>query len=619
LSRSRTAWAIAIATAATLSIAPSAGAREITSVFDGAVSCQPDGSIRFCGDDPSTVATWDGVPIDVNVALPALPPTGRDHPYPLLMMFHGWGGTKLGVGAMRPWAERGYAVFSMTDRGFGESCGATAANRLDPECQDGYIRLMDDRYEVRDAQEFAGRLVDERVARPGAIGATGGSYGGGLSMALAALRNRKMLPDGSLVPWTSPDGTPLSLAAAAPEIPWTDLAYSLMPNGHTLDYVADAPYLARNRIGVMKESFVSGLYAAGAATGTYAPPGTDPDADLTNWFALINAGEPYDTNPLAIDIVDEITTHHSSYYVDHSIAPAPLLISNGWTDDLFPPDEALRFYNRTRTEHPGAPMSLFFLDYGHQRGQNRSGDIAILEAKQRAWFDHYLRGRGATPFLGVRALETTCDPSDPNGPSSRVHSASSWQNLAPGEVRIRRRNTKTIAPSVTDNAGAAFDPIAGGGACATADGADQAGTANYRLKVHAPGYTLIGSPTVIADVASPGPNSQLAARLLDVAPDGDETLVARGLYRPEVGATASRQVFQLHADGWRFRRGHSVKLELLPTDSPYGRASNGQAPITVSHLQLRLPVLQDAGDSPRVHAPYPKIVPSGYTLAPGYH
>ena len=61
-------------------------------------------------------------------------------------------------------------------------------------------------------------------------------------MALAALKDRVMLPDGSLVPWTSPGGHAMGIAAAAPEIPWTDLAYSLMPNGRTLDYVADAPY-----------------------------------------------------------------------------------------------------------------------------------------------------------------------------------------------------------------------------------------------------------------------------------------------------------------------------------------------------------------------------------------
>ena len=73
---------------------------------------------------------------------------------------------------------------------------------------------MDTRYEVRDAQLFAGMLVDEGIARKRAIASAGGSYGGGLSMALAALKNRTMLEDDSLVPWESPEGRRISLAAA---------------------------------------------------------------------------------------------------------------------------------------------------------------------------------------------------------------------------------------------------------------------------------------------------------------------------------------------------------------------------------------------------------------------
>ncbi len=46
----------------------------------------------------------------------------------------------------------------------------------------------------------------------------------------------------------------MQIAAAAPNIPWTDLAYSLAPNGSTLDYVADAPYVgpARRREGLLR-------------------------------------------------------------------------------------------------------------------------------------------------------------------------------------------------------------------------------------------------------------------------------------------------------------------------------------------------------------------------------
>jgi hypothetical protein len=377
----------------------------------------------------------------------------------------------------------------------------------------------------------------------------------------------------------------------------------------------------------MKQSFVAGLYGTGLATSNYAPPLADPDADLTTWFALINAGEPYDSSPLATDLADEVTTHHSSYYIDDSIAPAPLLISNGWTDDLFPPDEAIRFYNRTRSRHPGAPVSLIFSDHGHQRGQNKAPDAQFRNDRRHAWFDHYVKGTGPAPFQGVETLTQACGgpsggatgPFDDAG-ADQPFSAATWRAIAPGEVRFSDEAEKAIAPAVTDPApGQAYDPIAGGGACATAAGVDQAGAASYRLpEAPAGGFTLIGSPTIVADVNSVGPNSQLAARLVDIAPSGDATLVARGLYRPEVnpGTEPTRQVFQLHPNGWRFEEGHVAKLELLAADAPYGRASNGQAPITVSDLELRLPTLESPGGI--VSEPAPKVLPEGYALAGDY-
>src|SRR3954452_3484549 len=135
----------------------------------------------------------------------------------------------------------------------------------------------------------------------------------------------------------------------------------------------------------------------------------------------------------------------------------------------------------------------------------------------------------------------------------------------------------------------------------------------------------MGSPAVIADITSTGAGSQIAARLLDVDPVADtETLVARGLWRPATSSRAVNQVFQLHPNGYRFGTGHVVKLELLPSDSPYGRTSNGQASIRVAHLELRLPVVDFPGSlEGLVQAPGPKVVPAGLTLArdfalPGY-
>jgi X-Pro dipeptidyl-peptidase (S15 family) len=612
------AGALFVALAAAL-VPPSSAAASVTSLYGGNLSCavQPaNGDIRLCG---GTTTTWDGqTKVDVNVILPPEPSSGPDGPYPVIGDFHGWGGEKIGVEAQtEAWAKNGYVVFSMSDRGWGKSCGASDPEKLAPACAKGYNHLMDDRYEVRDAQYLISVLADEGIAEPQKIGATGMSYGGGISMALAALRDRVMLPDGSLVPWRSPGGKPMAIAAAVPQWPWTDLAYALMPNGRTLDYVADAPYFGPDGnapIGIEKASYVTGLYGTGLATSNYAAPGTDPEADLTSWYALINAGEPYDANPMAASIVEKITTYHSSYYIDHSEPPAPLLIQSGWNDDLFPPDEAIRFYNRTRTQYPGNPISLFFMDDGHARSQNKAADVEAFHARQNAWFDYYLKGIGAAPGSSAEALTTTC-----GHPSEGPYRAADWRDLAPGEIRFRSAAAQTVVPGSGDpTAATSFDPIAGKGACATASGADQSGLANYRLPATpSGGFTLLGSPTIIADISAPGGQSELASRLVDVSPAGTETLIARGLLRPGEGGAG--MVFQLHPQAFHFAAGDIPKLELLPSDSPYARPSNAQAPITVSKLELRLPVHDQPGSlGGLVQSPAPPVVPPGYELASDY-
>ena len=95
-----------------------------------------------------------------------------------------------------------------------------------------------------------------------------------------------------------------------------------------------------------------------------------------------------------------------------------------------------------------------------------------------------------------------------------------------------------------------------------------------------------------ASSQSTSPANQLAARLLDESPDGTETLVARGLFRPDWNSYGKRQLFQLHPGGWRFAPGHVPKLQLLGRDAPYARASNGTFTITVSDLSLTLPTLE---------------------------
>jgi pimeloyl-ACP methyl ester carboxylesterase len=157
--------------------------------------CTAQNGVRFCPTqtDADRVPSWDRVPLDVDVTLPA---TGKG-PFPTIVMMHGWGGNKGSFEADSPeggynnvfYARRGYAVITPTARGFGRSCGAEDS-RTAPGCDRGWVRLADHRYEGRDVQHLLGLLVDQKVVDPKAIGVTGVSYGGIQSLNLARLRDR---------------------------------------------------------------------------------------------------------------------------------------------------------------------------------------------------------------------------------------------------------------------------------------------------------------------------------------------------------------------------------------------------------------------------------------------
>jgi hypothetical protein len=608
---------------------PSAAEAAIPQVFTGTatpVACvvQASGQ-RFCGTGAATVPSWDGIPLDVSVAFPPAPSSGPDGPYPVIGIYHGWGGTKLalsGADAQRA-LTRGYAVFTMTDRGWGRSCGT--APRAAECAGKGYIHLLSDAYEVRDAQYALGLLADDGVIDPQKIGATGGSYGGGMAIQLGALRNRTQLPNGTLIPWTSPLGKPMQIAATAPEYSWSDLDTALMPNGSSLDYVSNGSYrgpLGDHRVGVQKQSWNGNLYLAGAALGFYAPVGTDPAADITGWKAITDSGGPFDNNSAAQAMTDELAANHSALYINDSVAPAPALLSNGWNDDLFPVDEAIRYYNKIRADWPTAPITMFHLDFGHnpRGGAVSTADRTALSNAENAWFDYYLKGVGSEPADargGVDILTSKCPVS---GAGTRYHAAS-WAQIAPGEVRLDTTGTQTISAPGT----APSSAFTSGDVCTSTGSADNASAATYKLPAATTAFTLAGSPTIVAKLTTTGANDFVAARLYDV--DGaTERLIGRGVQRPlGVGAGPTQQVFQLHPQAWTVLPGHVLKLELLSQDSTYLRTSSAaapQQPVQVTDLQLRLPVVDapgtDLGNGVKVATPAPKYLPAGYRLAPGF-
>lgn len=634
-------------------------------------ACRGQDGVLFCPTErlDDRVRSFDDVPLDVDVTLPA--GAKPDEALPTIVIMHGYGGSKEDFESDDPdgndaderdyhynnnfYAKRGYAVVNYTARGFGRSCGTEESRNADEDCDDGYIHLADTRFEARDTQHLLGLLVEQGIADPDKLGVTGLSYGGGQSIELAMLNDRirtcnrplaersTCAPDSDrLEDWRSPDpdgdgpeeGTPLSIAAAYPRWPWSDLVYSLVPNGRFLDTDAPAPddEPSLEPLGIPILSYVTALYALGVPGYYCGEPGTplcdDEEADITSWAARIAGGEDYDAalpNPVVgsqstkamysgREIAEEIYAHHQGLGgFNPSDDVPPLLIQNGWTDDLFPPHEALRVYNYLRERANGdesgeADVSLQFGDLGHPRGSNKAEVDRAFNDQGARFFDDRLAAGGGDPSpVGnapeageVTAYKQTCPPDAPAGDPFK---ADTWEDVHPESEEFGDEAgdpPQTVTSPNDDPYGPVVDPIENmqNPCTEVADNEDAPGRAVYRGEP-SDGYTMVGRPTVNATVATTQVGdddiAQLDSRLWDVAPDGRQTLVSRGAYRLENGQTEVE--LQLNGNGWCSEEGHVPKLELLGKDAPYLRPSGGPTALAtfsvkVSDLDVELPLAE---------------------------
>jgi predicted acyl esterase len=555
-------------------------------------ACTAENGVRFCptGTLEERVPTFDGVPLDADVTLPA---TGKG-PFPTIVMLHGWEGNKTSFESSTAagdgnetfdynniyYAQHGYAVLNYSARGWGRSCGEVSS-RTEPGCKEGWIRLADQRYEAHDTQYLLGKLVDEKIAKASALGVTGISYGGGQSIELAYLKNRIRLPNGEFAPWTSPAGKHLQIKAAYPRWPWSDLVNALEPNGRFLDTEVAPLDQSFEPIGVEIQSYVTGLFGTGTAEGYIAPPGVDPEADLTKWYTLVNAGEPYVIEAEAI--AKQLYDYHGGYSIPLSGKPAPMLLESGWTDDLFPVEQSLRAYNQIRAKH--GQVALMVGDLGHSPGTNKMNTDHAFNEEAAGFFDARLEHQGTAPASGsVTAYTQTC-PTE--APAEGPFTASSWAGLHPHSVSFG-----ATAPQTFTSAGgnpliaAEFDPIVTSEACKSVSAETEPDTANYTTT--SSGFTMLGLPTVQADVKTTGVFGEIDARLWDVTPGGEQRLISRGIYRLGENQTG-KIVFQLHGNGYLFPAGDTVKLQLLGRDAPYYRSSNGVFAVEASNVTVTLP------------------------------
>ncbi|HMC71176.1 MAG TPA: CocE/NonD family hydrolase, partial [Mycobacteriales bacterium] len=466
----------------------------------------------------------DGAGLDIDLTLPAK----GSGPYPTVLMMHGWSNdkhewestSKDGDGGDKyhwnnVWfAAQGYATLTYTARGFEQSCGLTDP---DANCVKTGVHLADRRWETKDSQTLLGDLVDAGVSDPSRLAASGGSYGGGQTWLLA-----------TSMPWKSEKGTTLQLAAAVPHYPWTDLLYSLAPNGRENDdpYHPGDEQAHGSPYGIEKFSYVSGLFLTGrtSAQGRYNPPdgvASDPASQLDAEFARTSAGEPYD-DPVVQTFVEDFK-NKSAYYADDyfaavksgAVKAVPVFSIQGWTDPLFPAVETLQMYRKLKAFDPDYPVAMAFGDIGHSNAQNPHVQWRWLNDQGNQWLNTYFGHGVGTPTTTVTALQTQCPASNT---LSGVHSSTSWDTIRRGVVHASAPSARTTNSATPDPAGTATDPITNGSGCLVTSSSPNDASTSWSWLVPPSGFTQLGLPRLTVDYALAGADATLALRLWDVAP-----------------------------------------------------------------------------------------------------
>lgn len=580
-----------------------------------------------------TVRSFDGTPLDTDVTVPVAPASS---PRPLIVFMHGWGNSKtdwesttLEANGQDPYhwnnawfASQGYVVLNYTARGFHLSCGKDSAGysyATDPTCSDtageeSWVHLADRRWETHDTQYLAGLIVDAGLADPQRIVASGGSYGGGQSWDLALSQDQVVSSTSTdpahpvLTPWTSPHGVPMHLAAAIPMYPWTDLADALVQNGRAADGANGGPADGDHHTpyGVEKQTYVSGLFASGLASAQYAAPNADPTADLTTWFAAINAGEPYGPNPLLTTVLSEVGGAFRSPYsmpVPTGSHEVPTFVIQGQTDPLFPSFQALDMVNHLKAVDPNWPVTVFLGDVGHSYADNPADIWHQAHDASNAWLQAVMSK--VTPSNpAVTVTTAACFP----GQSHATFTGSRYGAIATSVVHLTSPAAQsTVNSNNPTSEGTQTDPIANSGCRTMAASQSDPNQASYTFPV--PAGTLVGSPIVHVDVAVTGLSAEVAARLWEIDSSGNQTLVTRTVYRIEESSPSATEhlAFELWPQAWQFQKGDQLKLELTQDDSPVWRPDNLPSNLSFTNLDLALPLVTASapvvvGESPAAPA-----------------
>jgi predicted acyl esterase len=626
-----------------------------------------EGGLEVCS---AQVKSFDGSNLDVDVTLPANDSGSKRHP--LIVMLHGFGNNKHewesvddeGDGRDKyhwnsHWfAKHGYYVLTYTARGFRDD-GETADYQPNTEdftsvdLPSGTIHLKSREFEGKDTQFLAALVAagfpDVDASR---VAVTGNSYGGGESWLQASQptwtfpRDCTRQTEADRPPECrladSPELTEplplLDLQVAVPKYGWTDLAYSLAPNGHGggpsgTDIYSSSQGRASddlgrgNPIGQVKLSYVNGFFAIGNTRGVFeqgttTTPSEEGPISVTAWKErLADMGDPYNgpartEDPIVVQARRGLTEFRSAFYQDKRFAAqadgrkVAIYAIQGWTDDLFPAVEAFRQFKFLKALDPRWPVEVELADVGHARAQNEPETWRRLNGQAFQFLQSNINGSHEQE-TAITSQPAVCarggDTQSGEDTAARRLTAKTPEGLGRGRLTVAYPSGATVSPlGLVDPNGPATDAVFGGafdaiggqssGPCRDAQGPALGGyTAVSEPLEEATTYVGLGSVEVPYTLA--GSTASLNARVWDVAPDGTTLLMTRGTYRldsayDEVPTGSLR--LPLYGNHWPLAPGHRIRLDLTQVDQPTYRPSNEPSSIAFEQPTLELPTRKSA-------------------------
>jgi hypothetical protein len=395
--------------------------------------------------------------------------------------------------------------------------------------------------------------------------------------------------------FNSPNKIPIRIRTVVPIVPWTDLLYSLVPNGR--------PQFSLAPPGSPKLSYINGLYLGGLRDLPDRPYPNYADY-LVAWHAWLNSMEPNGADPVFGQIVDGLAGYRSIWWQkpfwNTAVANrVPIFQIQGFTDDLFPLSEATRMLLALKSADSTYPIASYFGDLGHPRASNKASELDYVFSLMHQWFDWYLKGVGIEPQHVVHAAITR--PREQAFNPKDVITVPSYGQLASSVVSPQFDQTaKLINPVDNPYSGFSWDPllmVAAGELEPLPQPPEPAlvpaAAAVYTVPVaQLTGGTsmlVAGQPTVSLRASTSGLRVQLNVRIVDVAPDGKKELITRGTFLLE-GPGTFDVVVPTYGNLWEAAGTHVLHLEITTLDSPYIAPSRVPSTTVLSQVRLDIPV-----------------------------